>query len=107
MSKVSSIGGLIIRLESLRSKFVEALKGRVISVSDLLTEIQGSGVLLNELKIISIHLVWLMQTEMQKLIFELTLISFYGALKESNISLLQESFASIKLFTLEKFVSVI
>jgi len=104
---VNSTGGEIIRLEILRSKFVEALRGRVTAVAEMLTEIQNSSVLLTELKTFSLLFVWMIQAEMQKLILELTLISFYATLKEANPTILADNFAVVKQFSLEKFALVI
>ena len=85
---------------------MESLKNRTSSVADLITDVQNTGILLTELKTFSVMYVWIIQAEMQRLIFELTLISFFGALKESNVSILQDNFAAVKQFNLEKFVSV-
>ena len=87
-------------------KFVETLKNRSASVADLITDIQNTGILLTELKTFSVLYIWLLQAEMQKLMFELSLISFFGALKESNVSILQDNFTALRQFNLEKFISV-
>ncbi len=76
------------------------------SVAEMLTEIQNSSVLLTELKTFSLLFIWMIQAEMQKLILELSLISFYAALKEASATLLADNFALVKQFNLEKFVLV-
>ena len=90
----------------LRSKFVEALRGRVTAVAEMLTEIQNSSALLTEMKTFTLLFVWMIQAEMHKLILELTLISFYATLKEANPAILTDNFAVVKQFNLEKFALV-